>query len=75
MKPGQNHRNASMTWQKYYLVVMLIEITGVEELVEKLKKGKFVSKQDILMKSELSSVLLCSTDDLVIFSETSNVRR
>lgn len=54
---------------------MLIEVTGVEELVEKLKKGKFVSKQDILTKSRLGSSSFFSANDLHIVSETSHVGR
>lgn len=37
--------------QKYYLVVMLVEITTVDELVERLKKGKFRSYDDTKAKS------------------------
>jgi len=48
--------------KKYYLVVMLVETTGVEELVEKLNKGKFVSKQDVIEKMRRSM----SDDDEIV---------
>jgi E3 SUMO-protein ligase PIAS1 len=38
---------------------MLVEVTGVDELVDRLKKGKFVSKEDILVKSESDSCYIC----------------
>ena len=34
---------------------MLVEVTGIDELIDRLKKGKFVSKEDVLAESELSS--------------------
>lgn len=48
--------------KKYYLVVMLVEVTSVDELVERLKKGKFVSKWDILSKMQRE---LLEDDDIV----------
>lgn len=40
------------TEQKYYLVVMLVEVTTVEQLVDRIKKGKYKSSNEILAKSE-----------------------
>ncbi|KAH9950402.1 hypothetical protein B0H21DRAFT_723283 [Amylocystis lapponica] len=37
--------------KKFYLVVMLVETTSVEQLVDRLKKGKYRSSQDIRAKS------------------------
>lgn len=37
--------------QKYYLVVMLVEATTVDQLIDSLKKGKYKSKDEILAKS------------------------
>jgi len=34
---------------------MLVEVTSVDELIDRLKKGKFVSKEDVLAESELCS--------------------
>ena len=42
--------------QKYYITVMLVEVTSVDELIDRLKKGKFVSKEDVLAESELCSL-------------------
>ena len=35
---------------------MLVEVTSVDELIDRLKKGKFVSKEDVLAESELYSL-------------------
>lgn len=48
--------------KKYYLVVMMVEVTSIDELVERLKKGKFVSKEDVLAKIQQG---LSSDDDIV----------
>ena len=45
--------------QKYYITVMLVEVTSIDELIDRLKKGKFVSKEDVLVESELSSLITC----------------
>ena len=38
--------------QKYYLVAMLVEVTTVEQLIDRLKKGKYKSSDEVLTKSE-----------------------
>ena len=38
------------TLQKFYMVVNLVEMTSVEDLVDKVKKGKFKSSNEILAK-------------------------
>jgi E3 SUMO-protein ligase PIAS1 len=38
--------------QKFYLVVMLVEVTSVDQLVDRLKKGKYKSSDDIKHRSE-----------------------
>lgn len=43
--------------QKYYLVVMLVEVTTVEQLIDRLKKGKYKSSEQILAKSTSDYVL------------------
>ncbi len=35
---------------------MLVEVTTVEQLVDRLKKGKFVSTNEIMAKSESSAI-------------------
>lgn len=40
-------------YQKYYIIVMLVEVTTTDELIDRLKKGKFVSKEDVLTESKL----------------------
>ena len=45
--------------QKYYITVMLVEVTSIDELIDRLKKGKFVSKEDVLAESELSILIAC----------------
>jgi uncharacterized protein YlbG (UPF0298 family) len=42
--------------QKYYLVVMLVEVTTVGQLVDRLKKGKYIASGTILAKSMLSTL-------------------
>ncbi len=50
--------------QKYYLVVMLVEITTVDELVDRLKKGKSRSHDETKAKSEISIISgMCSRSD------------
>lgn len=34
---------------------MLVEVTSVDELIDRLKKGKFVSKEDVLAESEFAA--------------------
>ncbi|EMD42118.1 hypothetical protein CERSUDRAFT_110664 [Gelatoporia subvermispora B] len=48
--------------KKYYLVVMLVEVTTVEQLIDRLKKGKYKSKQEIFAKMFQSS----SEDDDIV---------
>ena len=38
---------------------MLVEVTSIDELIDRLRKGKFVSKEDVLAESELCSQLTC----------------
>ena len=45
-------RELNNRYQKYYITVLLVEITSTEELIDRLKKGKFVSKEDVLAASE-----------------------
>jgi E3 SUMO-protein ligase PIAS1 len=44
--------------QKYYLVVYLVEVTTVEQLVDRLKKGKFRTIEEVKMHSTLSLISL-----------------
>jgi E3 SUMO-protein ligase PIAS1 len=44
-----------MFQQKYYIAVMLVRVTTVEQLIEKVKKGKFRSREDILAQSTCST--------------------
>ena len=37
--------------KKYYMVVMLVEVTTVEKLIDRLQKGKYRSNTEILAKS------------------------
>ena len=37
-----------MFQQKYYMVVMLVEVTTIAQLIERVKKGKSRSREDIL---------------------------
>ncbi|OCH96086.1 hypothetical protein OBBRIDRAFT_787540 [Obba rivulosa] len=36
--------------KKYYLVVMLVEVTTVDQLIDRLNKGKYKSKQEVFEK-------------------------
>ena len=38
---------------------MLVEVTSIDELIDRLKKGKFVSKEDVLAESELCGLITC----------------
>jgi E3 SUMO-protein ligase PIAS1 len=44
-----------LLYQKYYMVVMLVEVTTVEQLIDRLRKGKYRSSNEILGKSKLSA--------------------
>ena len=46
--------------QKYYLVVMLVEVTSVDQLVERLRKGKYKPAVDILAESESPTHIRCT---------------
>ncbi|KZT72828.1 hypothetical protein DAEQUDRAFT_743461 [Daedalea quercina L-15889] len=48
--------------KKYYLAVMLVETTTVEQLIDRLKKGKYRSSQEILEKMKQAA----SADDDII---------
>lgn len=37
-----------MFQQKYYIIVMLVQVTTVDRLIERAKKEKFRSREDIL---------------------------
>lgn len=37
--------------QKYYIVVALVEVTSVDQLIERLRKGKYRQREDILAES------------------------
>ncbi|THH34039.1 hypothetical protein EUX98_g145 [Antrodiella citrinella] len=51
-----------VTPKKYYLVVMLVEVTTVEQLIDKLKKGKYKSSNEIITKMQQP---LTDEDDIV----------
>ena len=44
-----------ITKQKYYLMVYLVEVSTVDQLVDRLKKGKFRTIDDIKVQSESSN--------------------
>ncbi|KAF7793338.1 hypothetical protein EIP86_004450 [Pleurotus ostreatoroseus] len=48
--------------KKYFLVVMLVEVTSVDQLIERLRKGKFKSSNEIVAKMKQQS----SEDDDII---------
>lgn len=48
--------------KKYYLVVMLVETTSVDQLIDRLKKGKYKSKEEILGKM----IQAASIDDDIV---------
>lgn len=48
-------RESLMIFQKFYLVVMLVEVTSVDNLVTNLKKTRYRSSQDIRQQSKLYS--------------------
>lgn len=56
--------------QKFYLIVFLVEVTSVAQLVDKLKKGKYRSCEDILQQSKHFSErcvrLLCNDFALTV---------
>ena len=41
-----------MCEKKFYMTVFLVEVTTVTQLVDRLKKGKYRSSQDVLGMSE-----------------------
>jgi hypothetical protein len=50
------------------MVVNLVEVTGVEQLVDRIKKGKYKSSNEILEKSKDNIYLLFLSSEL-IFSQ------
>lgn len=56
---------------------MLVEVTTVEQLIDRLKKGKYRSSNDILAKSAFSYITspFFLAHFLAIVSATSSVRR
>ena len=38
--------------QKYYLCAALVEVTTVDQLIDRLRKGKYRSSNEIVSKSE-----------------------
>ncbi|KAI0361523.1 hypothetical protein OH77DRAFT_1585612 [Trametes cingulata] len=56
VRPGQNNRvemiyvnsQQPTTPKKYYLAVMLVEVTSVDQLIDRLRKGKYKPKAEIL---------------------------
>ena len=38
---------------------MLVEVTSIDELINRLKKWKFVHKESIITESELSTLIAC----------------
>ncbi|PIL31883.1 transcription factor [Ganoderma sinense ZZ0214-1] len=48
--------------KKFYLVVMLVEVTSVDQLIDRLRKGKYKSKDDILAQMNKAA----SEDDDII---------
>ncbi|EPQ60617.1 hypothetical protein GLOTRDRAFT_68408 [Gloeophyllum trabeum ATCC 11539] len=48
--------------KKYYLVVMLVETTTVEQLVDRLQKGKYKSREDVLAQMKQTA----SEDDDIV---------
>ena len=45
--------------QKYYISVLLVEVTSTEELIDRLKNGKSISKEDVLAESEFHGLIAC----------------
>ncbi|KIP11381.1 hypothetical protein PHLGIDRAFT_114515 [Phlebiopsis gigantea 11061_1 CR5-6] len=52
--------------KKYYLIVMLVEVTTVEQLIERLRKGKYKSNNEIVDKMAQASL---EDDDIVAGSQ------
>jgi hypothetical protein len=53
------------TLQKFYMVVNLVEMTSVEDLVDKVKKGKFKSSSEIIAKKRRNRYLSCGHCKLI----------
>ncbi|KAI0274831.1 PINIT domain-containing protein [Gloeopeniophorella convolvens] len=50
-----NNNQAPPPPKKYYMVIMLVQVTTVDQLIERAKKGKFRSREDILAKLKQAS--------------------
>ncbi|KAJ8595930.1 hypothetical protein M405DRAFT_720521, partial [Rhizopogon salebrosus TDB-379] len=57
--------------KKFYLIVMLVEVTTVEQLVDKLKKGKFRDREDIVAQMIKTSN---EDDDIVAGSQKMSLK-
>ncbi|KAI0001837.1 PINIT domain-containing protein [Russula vinacea] len=49
--------------KKYYMVIMLVQVTTVRQLIERVKKGKFRSREDILAQRKQAAE--ADDDDIV----------
>lgn len=57
--------------KKFYLIVMLVEATTVEQLVDKLKKGKYRNREDIVAQMNKTS---SEDDDIVAGSQKMSLK-
>lgn len=57
--------------KKFYLIVMLVEATTVEQLVDKLKKGKYRNHEDIVAQMNKTS---SEDDDIVAGSQKMSLK-
>ncbi|THH16817.1 hypothetical protein EW146_g3890 [Bondarzewia mesenterica] len=48
--------------KKYYMVVMLVQVTNVDQLIDRLKKGKYKSSAEVLAKMKQ---MISNDDDIV----------
>ncbi|KAH9982666.1 PINIT domain-containing protein [Lactifluus volemus] len=58
-----NSNQAPPPPKKYYIVVMLVQVTTVNQLIEKVKKGKFKSREDVL--TQRKQAVKVEEDDIV----------
>ena len=54
-KPGYSNKLSityALTTKKYYIVINLVKKHSVEDLVQKIKAGKYISKESVLKESK-----------------------
>lgn len=75
VSPTPHESSLVTAMQKYYLVVFLVEVFSVEFVVDKLRKGKYKSREDILATSESNPSLSIVVTHSLTLSASETIHR